>query len=85
MGEARYLSVVIGDDPARRVDNAAWSYPDPWEGFEALANWLAFYPGRVECRLDGEPARPQDGDFYGGWVTHEIVGPIKGAPGTGHW
>ena len=32
-----------------------------------------------------ERARAQEGDFYGGWVTDEIVGPWKGAPGTGHW
>ena len=24
--------------------------------------------------------RPQPGGFYGGWVTDEIVGPVKGAP-----
>jgi uncharacterized protein (DUF427 family) len=88
-GEARYWSVVVGGppagDPAQRRDNAAWSYPEPWEGFEALADWVGFYPGLVECRLDGELVRPQEGDFYGGWVTEGIVGPWKGAPGTGHW
>ena len=29
--------------------------------------------------------RPQPGGFYGGWVTDEIVGPVKGAPQTEHW
>jgi uncharacterized protein (DUF427 family) len=85
-GDARYWSVVL-DDPAGsvRVENAAWSYPEPWEGFEALAGWLAFYPARVHCTVGGESVRAQEGDFYGGWVTDEVVGPWKGAPGTGHW
>jgi len=99
-GEARYWSVMLGDQPAEgrspggegdgrvggnRIDNAAWSYAEPWEGYEALAGWFAFYPGGVECFLGRERVRPQDGGFYGGWVTDEIVGPWKGAPGTGHW
>jgi hypothetical protein len=35
--------------------------------------------------VDEEVAQPQPGDFYGGWVTPEIVGPFKGAPGTTGW
>ena len=30
-------------------------------------------------------ARPQEGDFYGGWVAAGIAGPFKGGPGTGGW
>jgi hypothetical protein len=37
------------------------------------------------CFVDGERVLPQPGDFYGGWVTHEIVGPFKGDPGTRGW
>lgn len=81
-GEARYWSVVVDD---QRVDNAAASYPEPWEGYEVLTDYLAFYPGLVQCTLDGEVVRAQEGGFYGGWVTSTIVGPWKGAPGTGHW
>jgi hypothetical protein len=29
--------------------------------------------------------RPQPGDFYGGWITDEVVGPFKGDPGTWGW
>jgi Domain of unknown function (DUF427) len=25
------------------------------------------------------------GGFYGGWITPELVGPFKGAPGSGGW
>jgi len=28
---------------------------------------------------------PQPGSFYGGWVTPNLDGQIKGAPGTQHW
>jgi hypothetical protein len=28
---------------------------------------------------------PQEGDFYGGWITSNIEGPFKGAPGTLGW
>jgi hypothetical protein len=27
----------------------------------------------------------ESGDFYGGWITPDIVGPFKGAPGTWGW
>jgi hypothetical protein len=27
----------------------------------------------------------QEGDFYGGWITSDIVGPFKGAAGTWGW
>jgi hypothetical protein len=27
----------------------------------------------------------QPGDFYGGWITAEIVGPFKGSAGTMGW
>lgn len=63
----------------------AWSYPDPTPRFAAIRDWLCFYPGRVACFMGGEPVRAQDGGYYGGWVTVEIVGPWKGQPGTGHW
>jgi uncharacterized protein (DUF427 family) len=84
-GEARYWSVVLGGGDGPRAENAAWSYPEPWEGYDALAGWYAFYPAAVQCYLGAERVRPQEGGFYGGWVTDAIVGPWKGAPGTGHW
>ncbi len=79
-GEARYWA--LADNPAEPV---GWSYPDPKAAFTALRDWLCFYPGRLECQVDGERVRPQEGGFYGGWVTDNIVGPWKGSPGSGHW
>jgi len=28
---------------------------------------------------------PQQGDFYGGWITSWVKGPFKGGPGTRGW
>jgi len=47
---------------------------------------VSFYPGRMDaCWLDDERVQAQDGDFYGGWITADLVGPFKGAPGTLGW
>ena len=82
-GAARYLTVIAG---GRTAPSAAWTYPDPTPPFEALRGHVAFYASRVDaCLVDGERARPQPGGFYGGWVTDDIVGPIKGEPGSEWW
>ena len=81
-GAAAYFDVVAGE---RRIPRAAWSYPRPLPAFEQLADHFAFYPGLVECRLADELVRPQPGSFYGGWITDEITGPIKGLPGSEGW
>ena len=82
-GAARYLDAVVG---GRRVRAVAWTYPEPARGYEALRDHVAFFPGRVDAAwLDDEQVRAQDGDFYGGWITGELIGPFKGAPGTRGW
>ncbi len=82
-GSARYHDVIVGD---RRARGAAWEYPDPSPGFEALRGHIALYPGLMDrCTVDGEVVRPQDGGFYGGWITSRIEGPFKGGPGTTGW
>jgi uncharacterized protein (DUF427 family) len=82
-GQAVYWDLCVGGRVSRR---AAWSYPAPTPGFEALAGAVAFYPSRVDqATVDGEPVRPQPGDFYGGWITSRIRGPFKGAPGSQGW
>lgn len=63
----------------------AWSYEGPSERFAAIDGFLSCYPGRIACFVDGERVQPQPGEFYGGWVTSTIAGPVKGGPGTGHW
>jgi uncharacterized protein (DUF427 family) len=62
-----------------------WSYASPTPAFNAIRDWVCFYPGRIECFIDNQRVKPQAGGFYGGWVTDDIVGPWKGGPGTSHW
>ena len=80
-GEAQYWA--LASDPHETP--VGWSYEDPTLPFADITGYLSFYPGRLECYIDGERVRPQAGGFYGGWVTRQIVGPFKGEPGTGHW
>ena len=82
-GAARYLDAVAGE---RRVEQAGWFYPDPTAGYEALRDHVSFYPGRAdEAWLGDERVQAQAGDFYGGWITADLVGPFKGPPGTLGW
>ncbi|MDX1481982.1 MAG: DUF427 domain-containing protein [Woeseiaceae bacterium] len=78
-GVARYLALETGGEAI------AWTYDDPGARYAMLKDHVAFYPGRIECYVDGERVRAQPGGFYGGWITADIVGPYKGDPGTGHW
>lgn len=82
-GTATYFDVVAA---GRVAEKAAWTYPDPKPGYEALRNHVSFYPGRVDAAwLGDERVRPQPGSYYGGWVTDDIVGPFKGEPGSRGW
>ena len=82
-GEAAYWTVQAG---GRTIPSAGWSYPRPRPGFEVIRDHLAFYAGRVdEAWVGDELVQPQAGDFYGGWVTSDIVGPFKGDRGTLGW
>jgi uncharacterized protein (DUF427 family) len=74
-GTASYWTLRTED---RTVDDVAWSYEQPIPAFEALRGYVAFYPSRVDaCYIDDERVTPQPGDYYGGWITSEIVGPFK--------
>lgn len=83
LGLASYYDLSLDGRMARSV---ARVFPDPLEGYEALRGHLAFYPGRVdEVFVDGERVVPQEGGFYGGWITAEVTGPFKGVPGSWTW
>ncbi len=82
-GEATYYHLVTQD---RTLEDAAWTYLDPLPPFAVLRGHLAFYPSRADaCYVDGEAVQSQPGDFYGGWITRDIVGPFKGPLGTSGW
>jgi uncharacterized protein (DUF427 family) len=82
-GRARYHDLRGGDQLAER---AGWSYPSPTRAYRALADHVSVYPSRVDaCFLGDERVQAQEGDFYGGWITGDLVGPFKGPPGTRDW
>jgi uncharacterized protein (DUF427 family) len=82
-GRAAYYTVQVGE---RRVANVAWCYPSPVAQYASLKDYLTFYPALMDgCYIDDELVQPQPGDFYGGWVTSDVVGPFKGEPGTMGW
>jgi uncharacterized protein (DUF427 family) len=82
-GVADYADIVVGDV---RVTDAGWTYRDPTAEFLDVVDHWAFYAQKVdECWIDDERVTSNDGSFYGGWVTANVTGPFKGAPGTSHW
>jgi uncharacterized protein (DUF427 family) len=82
-GQAQMLDVLGGE---QRVARGAWTYLQPTPAFAAIAGAVAFYPAPMDrCTVDGEVVEPQPGGFYGGWITGDLVGPFKGAPGTLGW
>lgn len=65
---------------------AAWAYDKPTERFAAIAGHVAFYAAQMdEVWVGNLRVIPQPGNFYVGWVTLNLDGLIKGAPGTLHW
>ncbi|ACK71476.1 protein of unknown function DUF427 [Gloeothece citriformis PCC 7424] len=78
-----YYDVIVGEKQAQA---AAWRYVQTTPQFTSLENHYSFYPGLMDaCYVDDELVQPQPGDFYGGWITQDIVGPFKGVPGSMGW
>ncbi len=80
-GVAQYWSLSV--EPKTGI--VGWSYPKPKPGFIKIRDYISFYPSVLNCTVAGERVRGQPGEFYGGWITAEIVGPFKGGPETAHW
>lgn len=82
-GTARYFDVIV---EGRETTAAAWTYDEPSGRFSPIRGYIAFYAEPMDaCYVDDDRVEPQPGNFYGGWVTPEIRGPIKGGPGTLGW
>ncbi|MCC6007972.1 MAG: DUF427 domain-containing protein [Rhodobacteraceae bacterium] len=82
-GRAAYFDLITGDTVLRGV---AWGYPDPTPAFLPLKGHVALYcRAPLICRVGDVRVEPQPGGFYGGWVTPNLRGTIKGAPGTEWW
>ena len=87
-GAASYYNLRIG---AHFVPEVAWFYPEPSQTFATIKDHVAFYASRIQllesdgCFVNGERVVPQPGNFYGGWITNDIVGPFKGKVGSMGW
>ncbi len=82
-GKGSYYHIKLGN---QLVENAAWYYDSPTRAFAEIAHYFSFYAFKMdECRVNGEIVIPQPGEFYGGWITQDIVGPFKGVPGSWGW
>lgn len=82
-GTATYLDVVTD---GRVVPEFGWRYLAPTKRFAPILGHVAFYAHKADaCFVDGERVTPQPGNFYGGWITDDVVGPFKGEPGSWGW
>ncbi len=81
-GVASYWHLMIGDQQLRHV---AWCYPDPFPEFAGIQGYFSFYPAKLDCFVDDEQVKPQPGGLYGGWMTGDVKGPVKGDPGSEWW
>lgn len=82
-GAATYYNLIVNGVMSA---NAAWTYATPRAGFESIRDHITFYASKVDaCFVDDEQVAAQAGDFYGGWITSDIVGPFKGGAGTWGW
>ena len=82
-GAASYYTITVGN---KSVPDGAWYYAHPTNPYESITNYVAIYPGKMDaCYVDNERVKAQEGDFYGGWITSDIVGPFKGGAGTFGW
>lgn len=82
-GAASYFDIQLDDVLAAE---AAWYYPNAAGVFAPVKACVSVYAHLMEaCFVNDERVQPQEGDFYGGWITSNIVGPFKGGQGTWGW
>jgi uncharacterized protein (DUF427 family) len=82
-GRYQYYDVRIGD---KYINYGAWRYFVPTPDFVSIQEYYGFLASLMDaCYVNDELVTPQPGDFYGGWITADIVGPFKGSPGTMGW
>ena len=82
-GTASYLDLHLGTN---KILNIGWFYESPKREFQSIKDYVSFYASKAEkCFVNGELVKKQDGEFYGGWITKNLIGPFKGALGTSDW
>ncbi len=50
-GDATYWSVKVGSEGA---ENVVWAYLEPKEDVKEIEGCMAFYPSKLEVKVDGE-------------------------------
>ena len=82
-GTASYLDLHLS---AIEILNIGWFYASPKIKFQSIKSFISFYASKADqCIVNGELVQKQDGEFYGGWITDNLIGPFKGAHGTSFW
>ena len=82
-GMASYYDLVC---KGHTLPRAAWTYHHPESGYIELMDHISFYAHVMDaCYVGEQKVLPQPGNFYGGWITSDVVGPFKGDPGTSGW
>ena len=82
-GIANYFDFKINKT---NITDVAWYYSNPSKKFLGIKNFVGFYASKADkCLVNGELVKKQEGDFYGGWITKNLIGPFKGGSGTKGW
>ena len=82
-GQASYFNYISKE---KSIFNFCWTYHNPTKNFLPIKNHFSFYSSKFsDCFINKEKVTPQDGDFYGGWITKNLIGPFKGKKGTLAW
>lgn len=56
---------------------SVWDYPRPPRREPTTRH--------IVVALAGAAVVGNEGTFYGGWITSDVVGPFKGGAGSAHW
>ncbi|NET01781.1 MAG: DUF427 domain-containing protein [Sphaerospermopsis sp. SIO1G2] len=82
-GRCQYYDLSI---EGKYINTAAWRYFDATPDFVPIQEYYGLYASVMDaCYVNDELVIHQAGDFYGGWITADIVGPFKGEAGTWGW
>ena len=82
-GQASYYDYLSENN---NILDLCWTYHDPVRNFQPIKNYFSFYSSKCSsCFINNEKVISQDGDFYGGWITKNLIGPFKGSRGTLDW
>ena len=82
-GAAWYYDLSTGEQTERQT---AWFYREPVSAYDHLKDYVVLYPFLMgACWIGEENVHAQEGDFYGGCPTSDIVDTFKGSPRTWGW